>query len=160
MMTTNRRPAIVLVEDNPDDEALRLRLRAFRTINIGNEVVAAHDGAEALELLLGPRSEEIVPTSCVDLDLPTVDGREVLRRLREDGRTRLLPVVVLTSSKHDEDMLQSYAEGANAFVRKPVDFRKFGGRKGPRTVLARRERRAGCPLTDSTNGSSRVASGA
>lgn len=124
MTTTDRRPAIVLVEDNPDDEALTLR--AFRKSNIGNEVVVARDGAEALELLLGPRREEIVPQLVLlDLNLPKVDGHEVLRRLREDDRTRLLPVVVLTSSKHDEDMLRSYAEGANAFVRKPVDFGKF-----------------------------------
>lgn len=113
---------ILLVEDNPDDE--KLTLRAFRKNNIGNEVVVARDGAEALERLLGPGAETFALV-LLDLKLPKVPGLEVLKRLRADDRTRLLPVVILTSSKEERDLVQGYALHANSYVRKPVDFREF-----------------------------------
>ena len=119
---------VLLVEDNPSDE--KLTLRAFRNSNLGNEIVVARDGQEALDLLFatGRHADEpaALPTVVLlDLKLPKVDGLEVLRRIRADERTRLIPVVVLTSSKQDEDLVQSYALGANAYVRKPVDFGAF-----------------------------------
>jgi two-component system response regulator len=120
---------ILLVEDNPDDIALTLR--ALKKNNIANEVVVAHDGVEALDYLFegggraggGPGK----PTALIllDLKLPKVDGLEVLRRLRADARTRLLPVVILTSSKEDQDLVAGYSLGANSYIRKPVDFDKF-----------------------------------
>ena len=121
--------AILLVEDNPDDEALTLR--AFKKHNITNEVVVAHDGAEALEYLFGTgryagRDMALTPQLILlDLKLPKVDGLEVLRQLRADDRTRLLPVVVLTSSTEERDLVESYRLGANSYVRKPVDFTQF-----------------------------------
>ena len=121
--------AILLVEDNPDDEALTLR--AFKKHNITNEVVVAHDGAEALEYLFGSgryagRDLHVMPQLILlDLKLPKVDGLEVLRQLRADDRTRLLPVVVLTSSTEERDLVESYRLGANSYVRKPVDFTQF-----------------------------------
>ena len=124
---TNR--AILLVEDNPDDEALTLR--AFKKHNITNEVVVAHDGAEALEYLFGTgryagRDLEVMPQLILlDLKLPKVDGLEVLGQIRADDRTRLLPVVVLTSSTEERDLVESYRLGANSYVRKPVDFTQF-----------------------------------
>ncbi len=113
---------IVLVEDNPDDEALTLR--ALRKNNIANQVVVLHDGAEALEFLLAPDA----PTPqlvLLDLKLPRIDGLEVLRRLRSEPRTALLPIVVLTSSTEERDMLESYRRHANSYIRKPVDFEQF-----------------------------------
>jgi len=121
--------AILLVEDNPDDEALTLR--AFKKHNITNEVVVARDGAEALEYLFGSgryagRDTQVTPQLILlDLKLPKVDGLEVLRQLRADDRTRLLPVVVLTSSTEERDLVESYRLGANSYVRKPVDFTQF-----------------------------------
>jgi len=121
--------AILLVEDNPDDEALTLR--AFKKHNITNDVVVAHDGAEALEYLFGTgryagRDMALTPQLILlDLKLPKVDGLEVLRQLRADDRTRLLPVVVLTSSTEERDLVESYRLGANSYVRKPVDFTQF-----------------------------------
>ena len=121
--------AILLVEDNPDDEALTLR--ALKKHNITNQVVVAHDGAEALEYLFGTgryadRDMELMPQLILlDLKLPKVDGLEVLRQLRADDRTRLLPVVVLTSSTEERDLVESYRLGANSYVRKPVDFTQF-----------------------------------
>jgi CheY-like chemotaxis protein len=113
---------ILLVEDNPSDEALTLR--ALKKNNILNEVVIARDGAEALDYLFGPNP--VVPqVILLDLKLPKVDGWEVLRRIRTDARTKMLPVVTLTSSHEDEDVLRSYALGTNAYVRKPVDFNQF-----------------------------------
>jgi two-component system, response regulator len=113
---------ILLVEDNPDDEALTLR--ALKKNHIVNEVVVAHDGAEAIELLLGP--EPLKPELVLlDVKLPKLDGIEVLRKLRADERTRLLPVVMLTSSNEQRDIVESYQLGANSFVRKPVDFEQF-----------------------------------
>lgn len=115
---------ILLVEDNPDD--VELTLRALRGSNIANHVTVAHDGVEALDFLLTPgklpRAPELV---LLDLKLPRVDGLEVLRRMRADGRTRLLPVVILTSSTEEEDMIKSYSLGANSYVRKPVNFGDF-----------------------------------
>jgi two-component system response regulator len=120
---------ILLVEDNPDDEALTLR--ALRKNNIANEVVVARDGAEALDYLFGTgafagrEAGDKPQVILLDLKLPKVDGLEVLRRIRADDRTKLLPVVVLTSSTEDRDLVESYKHGANSYVRKPVDFQKF-----------------------------------
>ena len=120
---------ILLVEDNADDEALTIR--ALKKNNIMNEVVVAHDGAEALEYLFGTgkhasRNTSLMPeVILLDLKLPKIDGLEVLRRLRADEHTELLPVVVLTSSKEERDMIESYRLGANSYVRKPVDFAQF-----------------------------------
>lgn len=120
---------ILLVEDNPDDEALTLR--ALKKHNIANQVVVAHDGVEALEWLFGEgphagRDTTIQPqVVLLDLNMPRLSGLEVLERLRADARTAPVPVVVLTSSKQEEDMMKSYALGANSYVRKPVDFTEF-----------------------------------
>ncbi len=128
----SKRPAegvILLVEDNRDDEALTLR--AFDRNHIANEVVVVRDGAEALEYLFSigryeGRDAGLVPQLILlDLKLPKIEGLEVLRRMRADPRTQLLPVVVLTSSKEDEDIIGSYRLGANSYVRKPVDFTQF-----------------------------------
>jgi CheY-like chemotaxis protein len=119
---------ILLVEDNPDDEALTLR--AFRKSNIRNEVLVARDGVEALDFLFGTglhtgRGAVVPQVVLLDLKLPRLDGIEVLRRIRGDERTRLLPVVILTSSKEERDLIDSYSLGANSYVRKPVDFEQF-----------------------------------
>jgi len=120
---------ILLVEDNADDEALTLR--ALRKNNIRNEVVVARDGAEALDYLFGAgahagRDINIMPAlTLLDLKLPKIDGLEVLRRIRADERTKLLPVVILTSSKEDQDLINGYNLGANSYIRKPVDFAQF-----------------------------------
>ena len=120
---------ILLVEDNPDDEALTLR--ALKKNNITNEVVVARDGAEALDYIFGAgkyagRDLNMMPTVILlDLKLPKVDGLEVLQRLRADERTQLLPVVILTLSKEEKDMLNGYKLGANSYVRKPVNFGEF-----------------------------------
>jgi two-component system, response regulator len=120
---------ILLVEDNPDDEALTLR--ALKKNDIQNQVVVARDGAQALEYLFGTgeRKEgdpEVLPELVLlDLKLPRVDGLEVLRRIRADERTRLLPVVILTSSKEQRDLVEGYGYGANSYIRKPVDFGQF-----------------------------------
>jgi two-component system, response regulator len=120
---------ILLVEDNPDDELLALR--ALKKNNVPNEVVVAHDGVEALDYLFasGPHSgrdaSAMPQLVLMDLKLPRVDGLEVLKRLRSDERTRLLPVVILTSSRERRDMLDGYGLGANSYVRKPVDFEQF-----------------------------------
>ncbi len=120
---------ILLVEDNPDDELLAIR--ALKKNNIMNEVVVARDGTEALDYLFGTgaysdRDTSVTPqVILLDLKLPKIDGLEVLRRLRNDERTKLLPVVVLTSSKEDKDLNESYRLGANSYIRKPVDFIQF-----------------------------------
>lgn len=118
---------ILLVEDNPDDEALTLR--ALKKNNITNEVVVARDGVEALDFLFGTGKQAgraITPqVILLDLKLPKIDGLEVLRRVRSDARTKLLPVVILTSSNEERDRLQGYDIGANSYVRKPVDFLQF-----------------------------------
>jgi two-component system response regulator len=119
--------SILLVEDNPDDAALTLR--AFRKNNIQNEIRIASDGAEALDLLhgVGPDGQPPIQPAVVllDLKLPKIDGLEVLRRVRGNERTRLLPVVILTSSKEETDLISGYQLGANSYVRKPVDFGAF-----------------------------------
>jgi len=119
---------ILLVEDNPDDEALTLR--AFAKNNIGNRIVVVRDGAEALDWLFKRdrhqgRSEPDPQVVLLDLKLPKVDGLEVLRQIREDRRTKLLPVVILTSSKEESDLLRGYELRANSYIRKPVDFARF-----------------------------------
>jgi len=122
---------ILLVEDHPDDE--ELTMRALKKNNIMNEVVVARDGVEALEYLFGTgayagRDMNVMPQIILlDLKLPKIDGLEVLRRLRADDRTKFLPVVVLTSSKEEQDIVKSYQLGANSYVRKPVDFQEFSG---------------------------------
>jgi two-component system, response regulator len=120
---------ILLIEDNRDDETLTLR--ALKKNNIRNEVVVAHDGVEALDYLLG-RGEyagrdltSMPQVVLLDIKLPRVDGLEVLRQLRANPHTRLLPVVILTSSKEEQDLIKGYGLGANSFVRKPVDFNEF-----------------------------------
>jgi len=120
---------ILLVEDNPDDEALTLR--ALKKNNIHNEVAVAHDGAEALDYLFGTgphagRDPSVIPAVVLlDLKLPKIDGLEVLRRLRADSRTQHAPVVILTSSKEEQDLVRSYDLGCNSYIRKPVDFNQF-----------------------------------
>ena len=120
---------ILLVEDNPDDEALTLR--ALKKNNIKNEVVVARDGVEALDFLFasgayaGRDMRRVPEIILLDLKLPKVDGLEVLRKIRENEYTRLLPVVILTTSSQEQDRLRSYDLGANSYVRKPVDFQQF-----------------------------------
>ena len=120
---------ILLVEDNASDE--KLTLLAFKKSGVANDIVVVRDGEEALDYMFGTgvhhgRDAADVPALILlDLNLPKIDGLEVLRRIRADERTRLLPVVILTSSKQDEDILQGYARGANAYVRKPVAFAEF-----------------------------------
>lgn len=120
---------ILLVEDNPDDEALTLR--ALKKNNITNKIVVARDGVEALDYLFGTgmyvgRDTGSEPELILlDLKLPKIDGFEVLKKLRSDERTKLLPVVILTSSKEQQDVVQGYGLGANSYIRKPVDFQNF-----------------------------------
>ncbi|HEY4012823.1 MAG TPA: response regulator [Polyangiaceae bacterium] len=122
--------AILLVEDNPDDELLTLR--SLKKHNIMNEIVIARDGAEALDYLFGTGAyagrppERLPQVVLLDLNLPRIGGLDVLRRIRETPRTKFLPVVVLTSSNEDEDVIESYSLGANSYVRKPVNFEAFG----------------------------------
>ncbi len=122
-------PRVLLVEDNPTDE--KLALRAFARSGVTIEIAVARDGADALARLLGGGAMPQVVL--LDLKLPRVDGLEVLRRLRADARTKLLPVVVLTASKEEEDLARAYALGANAYVRKPLDFNEFA--ETARTLL-------------------------
>jgi two-component system, response regulator len=125
----NRSNIILLVEDNPDD--VELTLRAFRRSKILNEIVVVSDGVEALDYVFatGAHAERNLDANpaviLLDLKLPKIGGLEVLRRLRADERTRRIPVVVLTSSIEERDILSSYDLGANSFVRKPVDFAQF-----------------------------------
>jgi two-component system, response regulator len=120
---------ILLVEDNADDEALTMR--AFRRNNIRNEIIVARDGAEALEYLFGTGAYagrdplDLPQVVLLDLKLPKVDGLEVLKRVRADPRTAILPVVILTSSKEQQDIINGYKFGCNSYVRKPVDFDQF-----------------------------------
>jgi len=112
---------ILLVEDNPDDE--RLAVRALKQGNIVNEIVVARNGEEALNLLFN--LDPLPSVVLLDLKLPKIDGLEVLRRIRHNPTTRLLPVVILTSSSEDQDIIESYNLGANSYVRKPVEFSQF-----------------------------------
>jgi CheY-like chemotaxis protein len=117
---------ILLVEDNPNDQILTQR--AFKKSNLGNELVIANDGEEALIYLFGSSSTLPQPLPVLillDLKLPKVDGLEVLQRIRNHERTQLLPVVILTSSKEQDDLVRSYKLGVNSYVRKPVDFNHF-----------------------------------
>jgi two-component system response regulator len=120
---------ILLVEDNPDDEALTLR--ALSKNNIRNPVVVARDGVEALDWMFGTGVHagrdiaELPSVVLLDLKLPKVDGLEVLRRIRADERTRLAPIVILTSSREEQDLVNGYRLGANSYIRKPVDFAQF-----------------------------------
>ena len=118
-----------MVEDNPDDEALTLR--ALNKNNIANQVIVARDGAEALDYLFATGSHKGRNVAhqpqliLLDLKLPKIDGLEVLKRLRADDRTRHVPVVVLTSSMEQRDIVACYDDGANSYIRKPVDFEEF-----------------------------------
>jgi two-component system response regulator len=120
---------ILLVEDNADDE--ELAVRALKKSNIANELIVARDGVDALDFLFGQgaymgRDTKVMPqVILLDLNLPKLDGLGVLRRLRADERTKLLPVVILTSSNEEQDRVTSYGLGANSYVRKPVDFNQF-----------------------------------
>ena len=120
---------ILLVEDNADDEALTLR--ALNKSKIANKIVVVRDGAEALDYLFcrGAHADrdplDLPQVILLDLKLPKVDGLEVLRQLRAEPRTRMLPVVILTSSKEEQDLVNAYSSGANSYVRKPVDFNQF-----------------------------------
>lgn len=120
---------ILLVEDNPDDEVLTLD--ALAANRVGNKVVVARNGVEALDYMFGEgvwagrTVTELPAVVLLDLKLPKIDGLEVLRRIRADERTRMAPVVILTSSNEDEDRLKGYSLGANSYVRKPVDFDEF-----------------------------------
>jgi len=112
---------ILLVEDNPDDE--RLIIRALRRGRVANSIQVARDGEEALEAIF---SVEVLPSVVLlDIKLPKIDGLEVLQRIRANDRTRLLPIVVLTSSNEQRDIIESYSLGANSYVQKPVDFDRF-----------------------------------
>ena len=125
----SRDGAILVVEDNPDDE--ELTIRALKKRNLANDIVVVRDGAEAVDYLLAQGSyadRDITDTPAVvllDLKLPKMDGLEVLKRIRENGPTRLVPVVILTSSDEEKDLIESYRLGANSYVRKPVDFDQF-----------------------------------
>jgi two-component system, response regulator len=120
---------ILLVEDSPDD--ITLTLRSLRKNNILNEVVVAKDGVEALDYLFGTgiyagRDTSVTPVvTLLDLKLPKIDGLEVLKRVRGNERTKLIPIVILTSSKQESDLINGYSLGANSYIRKPVDFEQF-----------------------------------
>lgn len=127
-MNESGKKVIFLVEDNPNDEALTIR--ALRRSNIANEIRVARDGADAVARLLGtpdqpPADLADIAVVLLDLKLPKIDGHELLRRLRADPRTKRLPVVVLTSSREEQDLVRAYDLGCNSFVQKPVGFEEF-----------------------------------
>jgi two-component system response regulator len=125
----DQRADILLVEDNPND--IKLTLHAFKTANLANSVHVARDGVEALEFLFGAAldSDEAIPEKpkliLLDLKLPRLDGHEVLKRIKDDPRTCGIPVVMLTSSSEEKDVMQTYQIGANSYIIKPVDFEQF-----------------------------------
>ena len=127
-MNKDRR-VILLVEDNPDD--IELTVRAFEKSKILNELIVTRDGVEALDFLFGSgkysgRDTSIMPAVILlDLKLPKLDGMEVLKQVRSDPRTKILPVVILTSSKEEQDLINGYSLGANSYLRKPISFNKF-----------------------------------
>ncbi len=129
MTIADTKKRILLVEDNPDDQ--ELTMRALKKNNVKNEVILAQDGQEALDYLFceGQYSkrdiQDIPQVILLDLKLPKIDGLEVLKRIREDSRTKFLPVVILTSSKEEKDLIESYKLGANSYIRKPVNFEQF-----------------------------------
>lgn len=120
---------ILLVEDNPDD--VELTMRALKKNNIKNEIVVAHDGVEALDYLFGTgthaeRDTSVMPVVILlDLKLPKIDGLDVLKHIRSGNRTKMIPVVILTSSKEEKDLIESYSFHANSYIQKPVDFDQF-----------------------------------
>jgi CheY-like chemotaxis protein len=126
-MTNNKK--ILLVEDNPDD--IELTLRAFRKNNIKNEIIIKRDGAEALDFFFGKdgvavnNNNDLPILTMLDLKLPKIDGLDVLKKIRSDKRTKLIPVVILTSSNEQSDLLSGYELGCNSYIRKPVDFNQF-----------------------------------
>ncbi len=126
-MTNNKK--ILLVEDNPDD--IELTLRAFRKNNIKNEIIIKRDGAEALDFFFGKDGvavnnyNDLPILTMLDLKLPKIDGLDVLKKIRSDKRTKLIPVVILTSSNEQSDLLSGYELGCNSYIRKPVDFNQF-----------------------------------
>jgi two-component system response regulator len=126
---TTEKGIILLVEDNPDD--VDLTLRAFKKNNISNKVIVAKDGVEALDYLRGTgmyagrNVKELPVVVMLDLKLPKISGMEVLRNIRQDELTRLIPVVILTSSVEQKDVVEGYKLGANSYIRKPVDFEQF-----------------------------------
>lgn len=126
-----KKRVVLLVEDNPDDEMLTLH--ALKKNNISNEVVVARDGVEALDYIFGRGIfqgrdiSELPAVILLDLNMPKMGGLDVLRQLRADPRTRRTPVVILTTSKEEQDLVNSYELGANSYVRKPVDFEAFTG---------------------------------
>jgi CheY-like chemotaxis protein len=130
-MSNGRAVEILVVEDNPQD--LELLLRALKKANLGNRIEVARDGAEALEFVFcegahaARRIEDVPKVILLDLKLPKVDGLEVLQRIRSDPRTKTIPVVVLTSSKEQRDLVESYRLGVNSYVVKPVSFDQFAG---------------------------------
>ena len=117
-----REGLILLVEDNPDDE--KLTLRALKKNNVANPIVIARDGQEAVDYLFNP-GKTLPGLVLLDLKLPKIGGLEILKRARADARTKLVPIVVLTSSKEDTDLVASYNLGCNSYIRKPVDFDQF-----------------------------------
>ncbi len=125
---------ILLVEDNPDD--VELTKRALRKSNVANELIVARDGVEALDYLFGTGAYEgrdvnnLPQVILLDLKMPRIDGLEVLQRIREDERTKMLPVVILTSSDEEMDMMNGYKLGANSYVRKPIAFNQFSDAVG------------------------------
>lgn len=129
MEQSGKDKVILLVEDNPDDEMLTIR--ALKKQNIENEVIVAHDGAEAIEYLFGQGAfasrnvNDLPQVILLDLKLPKLNGLDVLKRIRADERTKSIPVVMLTTSNEENDIIESYSLGANSYVQKPVDFMEF-----------------------------------
>lgn len=123
MTTDDNTVEILLVEDNPDDAGLTIR--ALKKHNLAANLLHLHDGEEALNYLFSAESLRIPKVILLDLKMPKVDGIEVLRRLKQDAHRKIIPVVVLTSSKEDRDVLQSYQLGVNAYIVKPVDYENF-----------------------------------